>query len=911
MSRNIAAVFYAPDNHLEGFFVDAHGAFNVVWKVQNGRWHRPVSLTRPGFAKPGSPVAAVAWPEAAHGQMEVLLVDANGALTVIWKVGNANWQGPANLTGPRFAPSGAGIALVRYPHYDTLEAFVVDTRGVLTVTWKVGNNSWNAPVGLTDPGFVRPGAHVVAAYNPIEEQLEVFVAGSNGAVREIRKHHNNPWVVMPDVTQTWLVPDGAPLSTAYYPSFRQLFVFFVDGNGALRGVWRTGNGDWRGPFILTLPGHVQPGAAVAAVHYPPGDQVEVFVVGGNGVVNVAWRAAEGNWNAAGGLTLQGFASPGAPLAAAYYPLEERLELITTSKSDVLHVLWKVRNGWWVPCPLPLEAAQLDRRIERVFGRAAHVLGTVRVGQLTGTVDPENKPLLNNTGGWGVPGMDLGASTDHADGRFYIFFGDVVRGGRTSGPPHDADAVAWGEATKLGGHEHTGVNFVLPHDNTPIPGQRDWRFCVKCHGMFFDGYPQKGVCPVGGEHEAHPQSFNFVLPHNETGDRGPQDCRFCVKCHGLFLDGWPVDATGAPLPGVAPDRGVCPAGGRHEIDPESYRFLLPHDSTAVQGQADWRQCRRCRAVFFDGYQHKGLCPAGGKSFALNPVMNGNYFDPFAVEPPLGVSLTGETPTGSFSYGGRVYVFVVFWKKHDDAHPGGCYLVSKADPSQAGPYTEEFWFESPGFWQCAPTVVRNGEHLDLPSREGDGLIMFGYGGDYFVGGNAIHLAWMPLSQSERPQRSGIRYFTGDPAQMWSVTKEKAAPLFGPQPGYTSISAAWIPEAERWILLYSKASERDAPMGTIVARIGTSPWTWSEEMEVFNPCREQAFGRYMHWPFFDEIRKTDPPGLNHFEDKPGWAYGAFLLRRFLKWDPTTREMDLYYLLSLSSPYQVQLMFTKLRLP
>jgi hypothetical protein len=210
-----------------------------------------------------------------------------------------------------------------------------------------------------------------------------------------------------------------------------------------------------------------------------------------------------------------------------------------------------------------------------------------------------------------------------------------------------------------------------------------------------------------------------------------------------------------------------------------------------------------------------------------------------------------------------------------------------------------------------VVRNAEHVDLPSAEGDGLVIFGHGGDYAVGADAIHLAWMPLSPGVRPQRQGIRYFTNDPSDLWSETKEKAFALFGPRPGYTSVSAAWIPEAERWILLYSKAGERDAPMGSIVARIGTSPLTWSEEIELFNPCRERAFGRFMHWPFTDEIRRADPPGLSHFEERPGWAYGAFLLRRFVKWHADARELDLYYLLSLSSPYQVQAMFTKLRLP
>ena len=47
------------------------------------------------------------------------------------------------------------------------------------------------------------------------------------------------------------------------------------------------------------------------------------------------------------------------------------------------------------------------------------------------------------------------------------------------------------------------------------------------------------------------------------------------------------------------------------------------------------------------------------------------------------------------------------------------------------------------------------------------------------------------------------------------------------------------------------------------------------------------------------------------PGNAYGAFLLpERFTRWDGDTGTLDLYYLLSLWSPYQVQVMRTTLRL-
>lgn len=59
---------------------------------------------------------------------------------------------------------------------------------------------------------------------------------------------------------------------------------------------------------------------------------------------------------------------------------------------------------------------------------------------------------------------------------------------------------------------TGVGNTGAHMRYEVfeRAQAQWRFCHKCVSMFFDGRPEKGVCPAGGGHEA--AGFNFVLPH---------------------------------------------------------------------------------------------------------------------------------------------------------------------------------------------------------------------------------------------------------------------------------------------------------------------------------------------------------------------------------------------------------------
>ncbi|MBL8126249.1 MAG: hypothetical protein JNM64_01345, partial [Chloroflexia bacterium] len=94
-------------------------------------------------------------------------------------------------------------------------------------------------------------------------------------------------------------------------------------------------------------------------------------------------------------------------------------------------------------------------------------------------------------------------------------------------------------------------------------QSDWRFCRNCNELFFNGFPDnKGTCPrTGGGHLA--AGFNFLIPFNVgESPHGQGGWRNCMKCQALWFDGFP-------------DKGVCPAGGGHELFPGSLHFRLSH------------------------------------------------------------------------------------------------------------------------------------------------------------------------------------------------------------------------------------------------------------------------------------------------------------------------------------------------
>ncbi|MEU4212305.1 hypothetical protein AB0F13_20290 [Streptomyces sp. NPDC026206] len=134
------------------------------------------------------------------------------------------------------------------------------------------------------------------------------------------------------------------------------------------------------------------------------------------------------------------------------------------------------------------------------------------------------------------------------------------------------------------------------DAARVAGQRNWRFCTKCYGMFYYGYPQNGVCPAGGSHSQ--AGYDFDIPHDVGESPNAQgNWRFCDKCYGMFFFGYPSG-------------GWCPTGGSHSA--AGYNFVLPHEVVETpNAQAYWRFCTKCFGLFFWGYPAKGRCPAGSE------------------------------------------------------------------------------------------------------------------------------------------------------------------------------------------------------------------------------------------------------------------------------------------------------------
>jgi hypothetical protein len=222
--------------------------------------------------------------------------------------------------------------------------------------------------------------------------------------------------------------------------------------------------------------------------------------------------------------------------------------------------------------------------------------------------------------------------------------------------------------------------------------------------------------------------------------------------------------------------------------------------------------------------------------------------------------------------------------------------------------------------------------FPFPDGDGLVLLGHGGPT----NSVHMAWMPLYKGFDPDPATIQYYSDNATTgRWSCSEADAKTLFSTV-AYTSLSLAWIPDAKLWLLLYTLASPGTTPIsynpanptqynpnGPVVARLGTTPWDWSDEIIIFDPIRDNALGRFMHRPGPHGRVSGEGDGLNDvppkipqdFEQAYGglasFAYGAFLLNRYTRWDEVARDLTIYYLMSTFRPYQIHIMCSHFYVP
>lgn len=264
---------------------------------------------------------------------------------------------------------------------------------------------------------------------------------------------------------------------------------------------------------------------------------------------------------------------------------------------------------------------------------------------------------------------------------------------------------------------------------------------------------------------------------------------------------------------------------------------------------------------------------------------------------GISLEAfETPTGGFSYGGRIYIFATT----DHQVIDGTDYIEKSVLASATDAHNDFdlaYYASERndaaesadaggkFITVSPVVIENDDWPGLPSNAlcgGQGLLIAGSGA---YRKSAPYLAYAPLAGGQCPAKEDWRYLRGfgvwEPGYgpsgppNWDTDEYVATPMFD-ESSIGEISFSFHAGLGRWLILYQGCAFEGCADNCcgIVLRSAPMPWgPYSEPQLIFNSVREGAQGFYM------------------FECGP---YGAFMISRYNFWDPASQQATIYYTLS-----------------
>ncbi|HSZ19470.1 MAG TPA: DUF4185 domain-containing protein [Candidatus Acidoferrum sp.] len=175
---------------------------------------------------------------------------------------------------------------------------------------------------------------------------------------------------------------------------------------------------------------------------------------------------------------------------------------------------------------------------------------------------------------------------------------------------------------------------------------------------------------------------------------------------------------------------------------------------------------------------------------------------------------------------------------------------------------------------------------------------------------YLSIVPVGQFEAGK--GIRYFAGldaSNAPAWSDNESDATPIVK-DGTLGDLSVTWCKDLGLWLMAYDR---RTQPNG-IAFSYSRTPWgPWSEPQILFNPVRDNAYGRFIHAP----LRKIDDglegPVLGQRNrvsaaEVRGGAFAPYVVERWTRVQGS--ELELYYVISTINPYVVVLMKSLLQI-
>ena len=354
-SGSIALRTQSSSMQLDAAAVDGTGALQVSWVTGTGTWSGPTAVQGPGFA-PAQAKVALGY-QASDNQLDAVVVDSTGAVSVCWVDGEGSWAGPLQVSAAGYAPPGAAMALASQVSMGQLDAVLVDSTGTLSVFSVDGGGNWNGPLAISQPGYAPAGGAVALAHQVTAGQLDAVLVDSTGTLSVFSVDGGGNWNGPLAVSQPGFAPPGASVALHYQVSLSQLDAVVVDNTGTLSAFWVDGDGGWNGPLQISAPDFAPPGAGLAMEHQVNWQQLDVVVVDNTGALSVFWVVGDGSWAGPLAISPPGYTTPGTGVALAHQVSREQLNAVVPDNTGALSVFYVEGAGTWEgPVAVPILAA---------------------------------------------------------------------------------------------------------------------------------------------------------------------------------------------------------------------------------------------------------------------------------------------------------------------------------------------------------------------------------------------------------------------------------------------------------------------------------------------------------------------------------------------------------------------------
>ena len=267
------------------------------------------------------------------------------------------------------------------------------------------------------------------------------------------------------------------------------------------------------------------------------------------------------------------------------------------------------------------------------------------------------------------------------------------------------------------------------------------------------------------------------------------------------------------------------------------------------------------------------------------INGEWLPP--IVPGVGNGAF-EIPSGGISLNGQIYVvFTVDWPQPGNIM-GRSVLAVSGDDGRS-------------FRALYPLSQQHFINVSL-WRDGDWVYLFG-SGEYRK--SSVSLARTRVSNIG--DKNKWQYWNGE--NRWSAQENAAQALFQ-HDVVGEFSVAFVPQVQRWLMLYNSSE----PRGIVMRSARTAHGPWSEGQVIFDPWRDGGYGKFMHVSSQFKERPSDNLSDAGREGEWGGEYGPYLMARFTQ--PLratsankTRGCRIFYTMSAWNPYQVMVMQSDLR--